>query len=180
MLRLGGRMAALIVLLLDVLKGMAPVYLAWYLQIKPVYLYRVAACLGHMYPPSSTSVAAGRHRPRYHAAHRLCHGGAVITTWLLVLLVSGYSSLASIVTVLLTPPFYLSAQTGIHVAGLPALPSHPDPSSREHYPPAQGEESRLWGRRGAVLPAEVMKMDDAAQKKRRTRRKVKFPVDHLP
>ena len=35
-LRLGGRMAALIVLLLDVLKGMAPVYLAWYLQINPV------------------------------------------------------------------------------------------------------------------------------------------------
>ena len=51
-------------------------------------------------------MAAGRrHRPRYHAAHRLCHGGAVITTWLLVLLVSGYSSLASIVTVLLTPLF---------------------------------------------------------------------------
>ena len=51
-LRLGGRMAALIVLLLDVLKGMAPVYLAWYLQIKPVYLgfIGVAACLGHMYP----------------------------------------------------------------------------------------------------------------------------------
>jgi glycerol-3-phosphate acyltransferase PlsY len=29
----------------------------------------------------------------------------------------------------------------------------------------KGEESRLWGRRGAVPPAEVMKMDDAAQKR---------------
>ena len=51
-LRLGGRVAAVVVLLLDVLKGTAPVYLAWYLQIKPVYLglIGVAACLGHMYP----------------------------------------------------------------------------------------------------------------------------------
>lgn len=50
-LRLGGRMAALVVVL-DVLKGTVPVYLACYLQIKPVYLsfIWVAACLGHMYP----------------------------------------------------------------------------------------------------------------------------------
>lgn len=59
-LRLGGRLAAVVVLLLDVLKGTAPVYLAWYLQIKPVYLALSgwlpvsATCT----PSSSTFVAA--------------------------------------------------------------------------------------------------------------------------
>lgn len=51
-LRLGGRVAAVAVLLLDILKGMVPVYLSWYFGIKPVFLgfIGVAACLGHMYP----------------------------------------------------------------------------------------------------------------------------------
>ncbi|MGL5535618.1 MAG: glycerol-3-phosphate 1-O-acyltransferase PlsY, partial [Aeromonas veronii] len=108
-LRLGGRMAALVVLLLDVLKGTVPVYLAWYLQIKPVYLgfIGVAACLGHMYPiffhfrgGKGVATALGTMMPIGFTM-----GGAVIGTWLLVLLVSGYSSLASIITVLLTPLF---------------------------------------------------------------------------
>ncbi|MGL5949206.1 MAG: glycerol-3-phosphate acyltransferase, partial [Aeromonas sp.] len=34
-LRLGGRATALAVLLLDMIKGMAPVYLAWFFGIKP-------------------------------------------------------------------------------------------------------------------------------------------------
>lgn len=168
-LRLGGRMAALIVLLLDVLKGMAPVYLAWYLQIKPVYLgfIGVTACLGHMYPlffhfrgGKGVATALGTMLPIGFAM-----GGAVITTWLLVLLVSGYSSLASIVTVLLTPLFtyLLKPEYTLPVSLLSCLIliRHHENITRL----LKGEESRLWGRRGAVPPAEVMKMDDAAQKR---------------
>jgi glycerol-3-phosphate acyltransferase PlsY len=88
---------------------MAPVYLAWYLQIKPVYLgfIGVAACLGHMYPlffhfRGGKGVATA---PSVPCCPSALPWAAVITTWLLVLLVSGYSSLASIVTVLLTPLF---------------------------------------------------------------------------
>lgn len=108
-LRLGGKIAALWVLLLDMLKGMVPVYLAWYWQIKPIYLgfIGVAACLGHMYPlffhfrgGKGVATALGTMLPIGFTM-----AGAVMSTWLLVLLLSGYSSLASIVTVLLTPLF---------------------------------------------------------------------------
>ena len=168
-LRLGGRMAALIVLLLDVLKGMAPVYLAWYLQIKPVYLgfIGVAACLGHMYPlffhfrgGKGVATALGTMLPIGFAM-----GGAAIATWLLVLLVSGYSSLASIVTVLLTPLFtyLLKPEYTLPVSLLSCLilVRHHENITRL----LRGEESRLWGRRGAASPTEVIKMSDAAQKR---------------
>ena len=73
----------------------------------PVYLVLSGgACLGHMYPlffhfrgGKGVATALGTMLPI------ALPWGAVITTWLLVLLVSGYSSLASIVTVLLTPLF---------------------------------------------------------------------------
>lgn len=168
-LRLGGRMAALIVLLLDVLKGMAPVYLAWYLQIKPAYLgfIGVAACLGHMYPiffhfrgGKGVATALGTMLPIGFAM-----GGAAIATWLLVLLVSGYSSLASIVTVLLTPLFtyLLKPEYTLPVSLLSCLilVRHHENITRL----LRGEESRLWGRRGAASPTEVIKMSDAAQKR---------------
>jgi len=168
-LRLGGRMAALVVLLLDVLKGTVPVYLAWYLQIKPVYLgfIGVAACLGHMYPiffhfrgGKGVATALGTMMPIGFTM-----GGAVIGTWLLVLLVSGYSSLASIITVLLTPLFtyLLKPEYTLPVSLLSCLIliRHHENISRL----LKGEEPRVWGRKGAACAEEVAEMDDVAQKR---------------
>ncbi|TNI09098.1 acyl-phosphate--glycerol-3-phosphate O-acyltransferase [Aeromonas jandaei] len=168
-LRLGGRLAALVVLLLDVLKGTAPVYLAWYLQIKPVYLgfIGVAACLGHMYPiffhfrgGKGVATALGTMMPLGFTM-----GGAVIGTWLLVLLASGYSSLASIITVLLTPLFtyLLKPEYTLPVSLLSCLIliRHHENISRL----LKGEEPRVWRRKGCACGEEVGKMGDVEQKR---------------
>lgn len=168
-LRLGGRMAALVVLLLDMLKGAAPVYLAWYLQIKPIYLgfIGVAACLGHMYPiffhfrgGKGVATALGTMLPIGFTM-----GGAVIGSWLLVLLVSGYSSLASIITVLLTPLFtyLLKPEYTLPVSLLSCLIliRHHENISRL----LKGDEPRVWGRKGSPSAGEVTEMDDVAQKR---------------
>ncbi len=168
-LRLGGRMAALVVLLLDVLKGTVPVYLAWYLQIKPVYLgfIGVAACLGHMYPiffhfrgGKGVATALGTMMPIGFTM-----GGAVIGTWLVVLLVSGFSSLASIITVLLTPLFtyLIKPEYTLPVSLLSCLIliRHHENISRL----LKGEEPRVWGRKRAPCAEEVAEMGDVAQKR---------------
>ncbi|MGL4932697.1 MAG: glycerol-3-phosphate 1-O-acyltransferase PlsY [Aeromonas sp.] len=168
-LRLGGRVAALVVLLLDVLKGTVPVYLAWYLQIKPVYLgfIGVAACLGHMYPlffhfrgGKGVATALGTMMPLGFTM-----GGAVIGTWLLVLLVSGYSSLASIITVLLSPLFtyLLKPEYTLPVSLLSCLIL-----IRHHENIARlikGEEPRVWGRKGSDGVTDGAEMSAAVQKK---------------
>nr|WP_041995018.1 glycerol-3-phosphate 1-O-acyltransferase PlsY [Aeromonas bivalvium] len=152
-LRLGGRGAALAVLLLDMLKGTAPVYLSWFLGIKPVYLgfIGVAACLGHIYPlffhfrgGKGVATALGTMLPI-----GLDMGALVVASWLLVALISGYSSLASIVTVLLAPLFayLLKPEYTLPVSLLSCLIliRHHENISRL----LKGDEPRLW-RRGGV------------------------------
>ena len=82
-----------------------------------------------------------------------------------MLLVSGYSSLASIVTVLLTPLFtyLLKPEYTLPVSLLSCLIliRHHENITRL----LKGEESRLWRRRGGDSPAEVVKMGDAEQKR---------------
>lgn len=150
-------------------QGTAPVYLAWYLQIKPVYLgfIGVAACLGHMYPiffhfrgGKGVATALGTMMPIGFTM-----GGAVIGTWLLVLLVSGYSSLASIITVLLTPLFtyLLKPEYTLPVSLLSCLIL-----IRHHENIARllkGEEPRVWGRQNRAEQEEVLEMDDPEQKR---------------
>lgn len=50
--RIGGRSAAGLVLLCDILKGMLPVWGGYFLEINPFMLgiIAISACLGHMYP----------------------------------------------------------------------------------------------------------------------------------
>ena len=109
-LRIGGRVAAATVLIFDVLKGMLPVWLAYSLNIPPMYLglTAIAACVGHIYPVffrfkggKGVATAFGAIAPIGWDLTGLMTG-----TWLLTVLLSGYSSLGAIVSALIAP-FYV-------------------------------------------------------------------------
>ncbi|MDN5681307.1 MAG: glycerol-3-phosphate 1-O-acyltransferase PlsY [Ewingella sp.] len=109
-LRIGGRAAAASVLIFDVLKGMLPVWLAYRLDVSPVYLgiTAIAACLGHIYPVffrfqggKGVATAFGAIAPIGFDLTGLMAG-----TWLLTVLLSGYSSLGAIISALIAP-FYV-------------------------------------------------------------------------
>jgi len=109
-LRLGGKAAAASVLVFDVLKGMVPVWLAYLMHVTPLYLglTAIAACLGHIYPVffhfrggKGVATAFGAIAP---IGWDLT--GLVTGTWLLTVLLSGYSSLGAIVSALIAP-FYV-------------------------------------------------------------------------
>ncbi|CAM4017667.1 glycerol-3-phosphate 1-O-acyltransferase PlsY [Pseudoalteromonas byunsanensis] len=106
-LRLGGKLPAALVLVFDILKGTIPVWGAYFLQIEPIWLgaVAVAACLGHIYPVffhfnggKAVATAFGALLPI-----GLSLGGLLIGTWLLVLWLTRYSSLAAITAVTLAP-----------------------------------------------------------------------------
>ena len=109
-LRVGGKAAAVTVLVFDVLKGMLPVWLAWSLGVTPVYLglTAIAACLGHIYPlffhfrgGKGVATALGAIAPIGWDLTGLMAG-----TWILTVLLSGYSSLGAIISALIAP-FYV-------------------------------------------------------------------------
>lgn len=108
-LRIGGKKAAVAVLLADMLKGTIPVWGSYYLGVDSLMLgiIAIAACLGHMYPiffhfrgGKGVATALGSVAPI-----GLGLTGLIVATWLAIVVVFRYSSLAAIVTVLLTP-FY--------------------------------------------------------------------------
>ncbi|MFL1908192.1 glycerol-3-phosphate 1-O-acyltransferase PlsY [Plesiomonas shigelloides] len=106
-LRLGGRFAALAVLIADVAKGGLPVWLAYKLDLAPPVLgiIAIAACLGHIYPiffhfqgGKGVATAFGAIAPISWDIT-----GLLSSTWLITLLLTGYSSLAAVITALLAP-----------------------------------------------------------------------------
>ncbi|MDE1309297.1 glycerol-3-phosphate 1-O-acyltransferase PlsY [Vibrio aestuarianus] len=108
-LRIGGKKAAIAVLLCDMLKGTIPVWVGYYLGIGPILLglVGIAACLGHMYPiffhfkgGKGVATALGAIAPI-----GLDLTGLIMLTWVVVALLFRYSSLAALVSVLLAP-FY--------------------------------------------------------------------------
>jgi glycerol-3-phosphate acyltransferase PlsY len=108
-LRIGGKKAALAVLLCDMLKGTIPVWGGYFLHIDSFLLgvVAIAACLGHMYPlffhfkgGKGVATALGAIAPI-----GLGLTGTIVLTWLVVAIVFRYSSLAALVSVLLAP-FY--------------------------------------------------------------------------
>lgn len=108
-LRSGGKFPAALVLLFDVLKGTLPVWSSYFLGIEPLYLglIGICACLGHIYPlffgfngGKAVATALGTMMPI-----GLELTGLLIASWVVVLAITGYSSLAAIVTVSLAPVF---------------------------------------------------------------------------
>ena len=107
--RIGGKLPASLVLIFDVLKGTIPVYGAYFLKIEPLYLgfIAIAACLGHIYPiffgfkgGKAVATAFGSLLPIGFTL-----AGLLILTWLGLIWLTGYSSLAAIITVSLAPLF---------------------------------------------------------------------------
>ncbi|NMP25772.1 glycerol-3-phosphate 1-O-acyltransferase PlsY [Rahnella sp. SAP-1] len=147
-LRVGGRAAAATVLIFDVLKGMIPVWLAYKLNIPPMYLglTAIAACLGHIYPVffgfkggKGVATAFGAIAPIGWDLTGLMTG-----TWLLTLLLSGYSSLGAIISALIAP-FYVwwfKPQFTFPVAMLSCLIllRHHDNIQRLW----RGQETKIW------------------------------------
>ncbi|QSX34666.1 glycerol-3-phosphate 1-O-acyltransferase PlsY [Shewanella avicenniae] len=107
-LRIGGVWAAALVFFFDMLKGALPAYGAYLLGIHGFWLGIVAisACIGHMFPiffqfkgGKGVATALGAMASISYMAVSL------MSTWLLVVLISRYSSLAALITCLLAP-FY--------------------------------------------------------------------------
>lgn len=149
-LRIGGRLAAAAVLIFDVLKGMIPVWLAYKLEVSPFYLglTAIAACLGHIYPVffhfrggKGVATAFGAIAP---IGWDLT--GLMLGTWLLTVLLSGYSSLGAIISALIAP-FYVwwfKPQFTFPVAMLSCLilMRHHDNIQRLW----RGKEGKIWKR----------------------------------
>ena len=149
-LRIGGRLAAATVLVFDILKGMLPVWLAYALNVPPLYLglTAIAACLGHIYPVffhfrggKGVATAFGAIAPIGWDLTGLMTG-----TWLLSVLLSGYSSLGAIVSALIAP-FYVwwfKPQFTFPVAMLSCLilMRHHDNIQRLW----RGQEDKIWGK----------------------------------
>ncbi|MWN30879.1 glycerol-3-phosphate 1-O-acyltransferase PlsY [Gilliamella sp. Pra-s65] len=109
-LRLNGKLPAILVLIFDMLKGAIPVYIAYRLDITPFFLgiIGISACLGHIFPcffhfrgGKGVATALGMMAPI-----GIDFTACFILTWLLTLLITGYSSVAAIVGFLMAP-FYV-------------------------------------------------------------------------
>ena len=124
-LRLHGRTAALLTICGDVLKGALPVLLLRYVQAPDVFVAAagLAAFSGHLYP-LFFGFRGGKGVATLLGVLLAFHwllGAAFIMTWLLVALLSRYSSLAAITAALLAPVYcwlmlpspYLVAGTGL-------------------------------------------------------------------
>lgn len=147
-LRIAGKGAAIAVLVFDVLKGMLPVWLAYSFGVPPLYLglIAIAACMGHIYPVffhfkggKGVATALGAIAPIGWDLTGLMAG-----TWLLTVLLSGYSSLGAIISALIAP-FYVwwfKPQFTFPVAMLSCLIllRHHDNIQRLW----RGQENKIW------------------------------------
>ncbi|GAD89754.1 MULTISPECIES: glycerol-3-phosphate 1-O-acyltransferase PlsY [Vibrio] len=106
-MRIGGKLPAVLVLLCDMAKGTIPVWSAYYLDLDPVMLglIGISACIGHIYPiffhfkgGKGVATAVGAIAPIGFDLTGLLMG-----TWLITAVVSRYSSLAALVTALVAP-----------------------------------------------------------------------------
>lgn len=147
-LRIAGPFAAVLVLVFDVLKGTVSVYSAYLLGINEIGLglVAIAACLGHMYPiyfkfkgGKGVATALGCLLSMGYSLAAWLFG-----TWLLVVLISGYSSLAAIVTVSLAPiyTFYFKPEYTYPVLMLSMLILFQHRANIRRL--LKGQESKVW------------------------------------
>ncbi|MEH6530771.1 MAG: glycerol-3-phosphate 1-O-acyltransferase PlsY [Photobacterium frigidiphilum] len=147
-LRLGGKSAAGMVLVCDVLKGMLPVWLSYFLNINPFLLgiIGIAACLGHIYPiffhfrgGKGVATALGALAPIGWDL-----SGMLIGTWLLTVFITGYSSLGSLITALAAPmlTWFVKPEYTMAVSMLSCLIvlRHHDNLRRL----LEGKETKIW------------------------------------
>jgi glycerol-3-phosphate acyltransferase PlsY len=107
--RIGGKLPASLVLIFDVLKGTLPVWASYYIGLEPFNLAVVAvmACLGHMFPlffgvsgGKAVATAFGAIMPL-----GLDLAAMLIISWVIVIVITHYSSLAAILSASLAPVF---------------------------------------------------------------------------
>ena len=152
-LRIGGASSAALVLFCDMLKGAIPTYLAYRLEIDSISLglIAIAACLGHIFPlffgfkgGKGVATAFGAMAPIGEDL-ALC----LMATWIVLVLITRYSSLAAIITAMLSPVFtwWLDDRFTIAVAMLATLIviRHKDNIHRL----LKGEESKVSRKRRA-------------------------------
>jgi glycerol-3-phosphate acyltransferase PlsY len=147
-LRIAGPLAAILVLVFDILKGTVSVYLAFLVGVDPISIgiVAIAACLGHMYPiffkfkgGKGVATALG-----CLISMGFSLAGLLLSTWILVVLITGYSSLAAIITVTLAPVYtlFFKPEYVLSVLMLSALIvwQHRENINRL----LRGEESKIW------------------------------------
>lgn len=146
--RLGGRFPALLVLMIDILKGTIPVYGSFLLGL-PTYALgaiAIAACLGHIFPLffgfEGGKAVATAFGCLLSVGYDLA--GLLVLTWVVVVFISGYSSLGALVAVALAPIFtwFLKPAYCLPVAALALLIiiRHKDNIQRLW----QKQESKVW------------------------------------
>ena len=164
-LRLGGRTPAALTLLGDVLKGVLPVVLARTLDAPPTLLgmVMVGAFVGHLYPVFFGFRGGKGVATAFGALVAVSPpiAGATALTWLLVALITRYSSAAALTAAWLTPLYTIA------LSGLPPLAMatvaialmttwrHRDNIQRL----MAGTESRIGRRRGGTQPQDTAPPD---------------------
>lgn len=107
MVRLHGTKVGIMVLVIDILKGMIPVYLAYRFQLPAVYLgvIAIAVCLGHIFP-CFFHFRGGKGVATAFGALLLISASSsatILLTWAIALLLFGYVSIATMITCLFSP-----------------------------------------------------------------------------
>jgi glycerol-3-phosphate acyltransferase PlsY len=146
--RIGGKVPATLVLVSDILKGTIPVWGAYFLGLPPIHLGFVAifACLGHIYPLFFGFKGGKAVATAFGAMLPIGLGLSVllILSWVTLVALSGYSSLAAIITVALAPLFtwFIKPAYSLPVAMLAVLIiiRHKENILRL----LKGQESKIW------------------------------------
>lgn len=107
MVRLHGARIGFLVLVIDVLKGMIPVYIAYRFHLPAVYLgvIAIAVCLGHIFPCFFKFHGGKGVATAFGALLLISLNSSlcILVTWIIALFLFGYVSLATITTCVFAP-----------------------------------------------------------------------------